>query len=88
MNPGAHGIDNPLVGLWPAGVLLVVGIGAILLARWAVLVLSLGFGAVAAWLAIGSIISVPFPWSLINIAFAAALCLPAVFAIRSWRHLR
>jgi hypothetical protein len=88
MNPGAHGIENPKEGLWLAGFLLLLGIGTILLSRWAVLVLSLTSGCAGVWLGIGSIISVPFPWLLINIACGAALLTPVICAIRSWRYLR
>jgi hypothetical protein len=88
MNPGAHGIESPKEGLWVAGVLLLLGIGTILLRRWAVLILSFASGLVGVWLAIGSIISVPFPWLLINVACGAVLLTPVICAIRSWSYLR
>jgi hypothetical protein len=88
MNPGAHGIESPKEGLWAAGVLFLLGIGTILLLRWAVLILSFASGLAGIWLGVDSIISVPFPWLLINVACGTVLLTPVICAIRSWRYLR
>jgi hypothetical protein len=88
MNPGAHGIVNPRLGLWHAALIVVIGIGTLLLRRWAALLLALGCSGVAVWLVLGSIVSVPFPWCLINFAAAGVLFAPAAFTFKSWRQLR
>jgi hypothetical protein len=56
--------------------------------RWSAVALDVGLFAVAAWLTVGSILHVPFPWMLINFFFAALLCLPSLATFGAWRQLR
>src|SRR5437016_4256358 len=48
-----------------------VGAGLIFKWRIAAVLLSLPLGVVAVWMVVGSIVSVPFPWLLLNIFFGA-----------------
>jgi hypothetical protein len=61
-----------------AGFLILSGIFTALGYRWSAVALAVGLLAVAAWLTVGSILHVPFPWMLINFFFAALLCLPSL----------
>jgi hypothetical protein len=36
------------------------------------------------FLIVGSILKVPFPWALLNIAMGILLCLPSFPAVRCW----
>jgi hypothetical protein len=65
-----------------------VGVGLIFHRKIAALFFSLALLIVAVWLAIGSIVSVPFPWYLANAAFAALLTLPSWLTWRRWSALR
>jgi len=55
--------------------------------RLATALLVLFAAAVGIWLVVGSTLSVPFPWSLINIGVGSLLVWPAIHLGRAWwRH--
>src|SRR5687768_11049221 len=47
-----------------------VAVGLFLLRKWAAMLFAFATAALATWLIVGTVGSVPFPWSLINFAFA------------------
>jgi hypothetical protein len=65
-----------------------VGVGMLFLRKIFAVLIALPCLATALWLGVGSIFHVPFPWMLINIAFAGILCLPSYFTIIGWKQLR
>src|SRR5262249_24065165 len=65
----------------------VVAIGLFLLRKRAAILFAVASGMLATWLIVGTVGSVPFPWSLINFALAFLLILPTVVIIRSWSSL-
>jgi hypothetical protein len=82
--PGGH----DLTGLTPIAALTVlVGLGLILRRRWAAALSALLLGGVGLWLGVGSILTVPLPWSLINLTLAAVLLVPSVMVLRHWSQL-
>jgi hypothetical protein len=64
-----------------------VAVGLFFLRKWAAILFALTTGALATWLIVGTVGSVPFPWSLINFAFAFTLIVLTVVSIRSWSVL-
>jgi hypothetical protein len=70
------------------GFFLCVGTVTVLRYRWGAVLLAAALIAVALWLGIGSVGSVPFPWILINLFFSVVLFLPAVATYLSWSELR
>ena len=74
------GMDGPLCGDCRLGV--------VSLRRWSVVLLAIPTLATGLFLVIVSVLEVPFPWSLINIAMGVALCAPALLASLCWRGLR
>ena len=69
------------------GIATLVAIGLFLLRKWAAILFAVAAGMLATWLIVGTVGSVPFPWSLINFVFAFLLMLPTVVIIRSWSSL-
>jgi hypothetical protein len=65
----------------------VVGVGLLFMRKWAALLFSLFTAVIALWLIIGSVLYVPFAWSLINISLGIPLLFPAAVTIRSWSLL-
>jgi len=64
-----------------------IGIGLLFLRKWAALFLSVALMVFAIWLIVGTIQDVPFPWTLINFAFAFLALLPTLVIFRSWSLL-
>jgi hypothetical protein len=73
---------------WMALYAAIVGWGLVSLRRWSVVLLAIPTLATGLFLVIGSVLEVPFPWSLIKIAMGVALCAPALLASLCWRGLR
>lgn len=67
---------------------LVVGIGQLFCFRIASVMLSIPLALLGAWLIIGSLTGVPFPWFLLNIIFGLFLFVPMYVTINSWLVLR
>jgi len=65
-----------------------VGIGLLLQRRIAAILLSVPLLVAGFWLGIGSIFAVPFPFSLVNIAFGSVMLLPSWLTWRYWSTLR
>ena len=92
--PGEPAFPHPLWGPnlaalgWMALYAAIVGWGLVSLRRWSVVLLAIPTLATGLFLVIGSVLEVPFPWSLINIAMGVALCAPALLASLCWRGLR
>ncbi len=64
-----------------------LGLGLLFLRKWAAIILSLFSLAMAAWLSIGSLLYVPFPFMLINILFSLIFLLPSAATLYSWQEL-
>jgi hypothetical protein len=62
----------------------VIGIGLLLLRKWAAMFFCLASTAMVTGLILGSIWEVPFPWNLINITVGIVFLLPTIALIRSW----
>jgi len=68
-----------LMVLWPlAAAFVVLGVGLLRQSRISAILFVLLSGAFSAWLIIGSLIYVPFPWSLLNVFFGFLVFLPSV----------
>lgn len=65
----------------------VVAIGLFLLRKWAAVLFAVAAGAIATWLIVGTVISVPLAYWVINFLFAFLLILPTVVIIRAWSLL-
>ena len=65
----------------------VLGIGLMRHHKWAVILFVLCSVGFALWLAIGSVLNVPFPWYLINIGVALFPLVPSVDMVRRWPEL-
>jgi hypothetical protein len=88
MNARKHG-GHDLSGVMYITIYFVlVGIGMLFLRRVFAVLIALPSLAAALWLAVGSIVQVPFPWILINIAFASILLIPAYLTVKAWRELK
>ena len=57
---------------------LAVGIGLLLLRKWAAVLFSVASASAGLWLIIGSILYVPFPWLFINLGNGLCLFVPAL----------
>ena len=68
--------------------LCLLGIGLLYGRRSAAIIVTLGSIASALCLIIGSIISVPLPWTLINIIVGGGMLIPAIVLLGNWRHLK
>ena len=64
-----------------------VAIGLFLLRKWAAVLFAVAAGAIATWLFIGTVMSVPVAYWIINFLFAFLLVLPTVVIIRAWSLL-
>jgi len=83
--PGGHS----LVGLIPqALVAAVIGIGLWLEHKRAGILFGILCALLSAWLCIGSLLTVPLPWLLINLSLAALLLAPCIAVARCWSILR
>ncbi|MDL5053955.1 hypothetical protein QQ056_10400 [Oscillatoria laete-virens NRMC-F 0139] len=87
-NARSHGGRNLTPMLVFTAYCIPVGVGMLFLRKVFALLIALPCLAVAVWLGAGSIFYVPFPWMLINIAFACILCLPSYFTVIGWKQLR
>ena len=87
-NPGARGVRDWRILFAPAVLFVTMGIGTLARQRWAVVILAIGFGAPGLWLVLGSLLYVPFPWLMINVAFGSVACVPAWLAYRGWSDLK
>lgn len=65
-----------------------VGTGLMLSRKWAAILLSLATTAYSIWLAVGSILGVPFPYILINFSFSVMLLIPLFATISYWHSLQ
>ena len=65
----------------------VVAIGLFLLRKWAAIFFAAAAGATATWLIVGTVVSVPVAYWIINFLFAFLLILPIGLIVRSWSSL-
>lgn len=82
---GGHNL-RPL--LLPAVLLVILGIGLLFQHRWAAVLVSVIAAVCGGWVAIGSLITVPMPWSLLNVLFGGVIFSPSVLVWRHWSKLR
>jgi hypothetical protein len=83
-----RGVPHQEILLVPAAGFVAVGLGAMALRLWAVVLAVAMSLAVGVWLIVGSLLHVPFPYCLINVALGAVACLPAVAALRGRAALK
>jgi len=86
--PGRYGYRDPKWFLLAVVFWFAVGLGLLLRKRWASLVFTVTCGVLACTLIVGSIITVPMPWTLINIVLGAVLASVASLGIVTWRELK
>jgi uncharacterized membrane protein len=65
-----------------------LGIGLLYGRKSAAIIVTLGSIASALCMIIGSIISVPLPWTLLNIIVGGGMLIPAIVLLGNWRHLK
>jgi hypothetical protein len=88
MKPGVHGVGD-WTRPWPMFIICVLlGIAVFLLLRWLVVAFAVASSGFGVFYIISSVKVVPFPWELLNIAFAILMILPAFLTYRSWSSLR
>jgi hypothetical protein len=68
------------------GPLFVLGIASAIGMRFAIYALALTCALTGLWLSIGSVLQVPFPWLLFNLAMAVVLMAPAAALARQRRR--
>ncbi|OJU98881.1 MAG: hypothetical protein BGO12_15180 [Verrucomicrobia bacterium 61-8] len=78
-----------LGGLFSLAALLVtLGAGSALGMSWAGYFLALGGSIYGIAMILGSLVFVPFPWSLINVALGCIFCIPAMVFLTTDRQKR
>ncbi len=83
-SPGGHN----LLPLTPVALLSVLtGIGLLLQRKWAAVLFAVILGGTGLWLGIMSIMRVPMPWLILNVAFACILLVPSAVVIRRLSQL-
>ena len=82
---GGHDL-SPLIR--PSILIIAIGVGLLLHHKWAAAIFTIIWSGVAIYLAIGSIMKVPFPWVLLNLVGALFLMVPAIIAVRRWSELK
>src|SRR5438128_2396658 len=58
------------------------GVGLLYLRKWAALYFSIATAVYGSWLIVGSVLSVPLPWMLINLALGAGFFVPVVATVK------
>jgi hypothetical protein len=71
----------------PAAIFFLLGFGLFHYRKSAALLMALVSFSCAMWLIIGSLIVVPFPWWLLNIAFGVVILIPTWLVVKNWRTL-
>ena len=61
-----------------------IGVGLLLRRKWAAILLAIACVIVSGSLAIGTVLYVPFPFWIINLALAVGLAMPAVGIWKCW----
>ena len=82
---GGHDLSPALAIALP---LMIIGIGLLLQRKWAAFLCSICCGAMSSWLFIGTLATVPMPWTLINVCFGLVLLLPCRLVWKHWPMLR
>jgi hypothetical protein len=65
-----------------------VGIGMLFLRRLFAVLISVPSVGMGAWLIVGSVVHVPFPWMLINISVGCVCLIPGYLTIKAWNELK
>jgi hypothetical protein len=68
---------------WPGLLIIGLSVCVILGFRWAIIGVSARYAALGAWLIVGSILAVPFPWLLLNVGLGLACICPVGLLIRA-----
>lgn len=72
----------------PVSLLIIsIGTGLWFGHRWAAALFVLVAGGTGLWLGVGSLVEVPMPWALLNVALASVLIVPAIVVVRRWSEL-
>ena len=69
--------------LWSGLLTTIMSVCVIRLMRWAIILSCLGYVVIGAWLIVGSLRSVPFPWLLINVGLGLVCFSPITLLIRA-----
>ena len=64
-----------------------LGIGLLLHRKWAAISFSVPLLLTGIWLIVGSLLTVAWPWAIINISLGIVLILPTVITYRRWALL-
>ncbi len=64
-----------------------IGVGLLLRRKWAAILLAIACVIVSGSLSIGTVLYVPFPFWIINLALAVGLAMPAVGIWKCWSGL-
>ena len=67
---------------------VLIGLGLLFHRKWAAVLFAVILASIGVWMVILSILKVPLPWLILNIAFGAALLVPAVITVRCWPQLK
>jgi hypothetical protein len=71
----------------PAIAFCLLGVGLLLRRKSAALIAMLGSVAWVSWLLIGTVRTVPMPWSLLNVVFGVLGLIPAAVLVMKWSAL-
>src|SRR5205085_8617060 len=55
---------------------ILIGFGLVFHHKWAAALFAIILASIGIWMGILSIVKVPMPWSILNVAFACALLIP------------
>lgn len=86
MRTDRYGQRDPRWLLLPALFWLTIGLGLLMRKGWASAAFGGTFGLLAITLIVGSIVTVPMPWTLINILLGLLLAAIASLAVLTWRE--
>jgi len=66
---------------------VLIGLGLLFHRKWAAALFAVILAIIGIWMGILSIVNVPLPWSILNVAFGCALLVPGVITVRCWSQL-
>ena len=84
---GALGGHNLLPFCSVALLSVLTGFGLLFHRKWAAALFAVILTSIGLWMGILSIVKVPMPWSILNIAFGCVLLVPGVITFRCWSQL-
>jgi hypothetical protein len=66
---------------------VLIGLGLLFHRKWAAVLFAVTLASIGMWMVILSIVKVPLPWLILNIAFGGVLLVPGVITVRCWPQL-